>query len=301
MTIFSESFKQASQNKNWGWFVILSAVVTYLSYIQQQFDTTWWKTVLIFIGALLSVAILFYAWFFISNAVKRWKAYRVESMWGETIKDLAQAYSEIHQLERMAPTISEKNIAISLQEFCNKVKKIFDRKTKSNCCVSIKVPVSNYSFNGEWKSIQVKNVARDKKHIRERDTDKYKIANHDIIGNTAYSRIISLVLKESRKPRIYLNNDVDPEKDPNYATTSPEDEERKAVPYKSELVVPILPTKYRSLKEVSFGGFLCIDSDEKGSFDADHYDVAMTQGLADGLYVLMLKLLELQKKEETND
>ena len=301
MSIFSESFKQASQNKNWGWFITLSAVVTYLGFIQQQFDTTWWKTILIFIGAFLSVAILFYVWFFISNAVKRWKAYRVESMWGETIKDLAQAYSEIHQLERMAPIITERRIAMSLQEFCNKVKKIFDRKTKSNCCVSIKVPVSNYSSSGEWKSIQVKNVARDKKHIKERDTDDYKVANHDIIGNTAYSRIISLVLKESRKPRIYLNNDVDPEKDPNYATTSPENEDRKAVPYKSELVVPILPTKYGSLKEVSFGGFLCIDSDEKGSFDADHYDVPMTQGLADGLYVLMLKLLELLEKEKTND
>lgn len=94
---------------------------------------------------------------------------------------------------------------------------------------------------------------------------------------------------------------MDPEKDPNYATTSPEDEERKAVPYKSELVVPILPTKYGSLKEVSFGGFLCIDSDEKRAFDADHYDVPMTQGLADGLYVLMLSHLELQEKEESND
>ncbi|MBR0180650.1 MAG: hypothetical protein IJQ04_03170, partial [Prevotella sp.] len=112
--------------------------------------------------------ILFYAWFFISNAVKRWNVYRVESMWGETIKDLAQAYSEIHQLERMSQTITEKKIAMSLQEFCNKIKKIFDRKTKSNCCVSIKVPVSNYSSSGEWKSIQVKNVARDKKHIKER-------------------------------------------------------------------------------------------------------------------------------------
>lgn len=305
MTIFSESFKQALQNKNWGWFITLSAVATYLSYIQQQFDTIWWKTILIFIGAFLSVAILFYAWFFISNAVKRWKEYRVESMWGETIKDLAQAYSEIHQLERMVPNITEKNIAVSLQEFCNKVKKIFDRKTNSNCCVSIKVPVSNYSPSGEWESIQVKNVARDKKHIKERDTDEYKAANHDIIGNTAYSRIISLVVKESGKPHVYLNNDVDPEKDPNYATTSPAGDERKDVPYKSELVVPILPTKYASLKEVSFGGFLCIDSDKKDSFDAEHYDVPMTQGLADGLYVLMLKMLELQERtrmdEETDN
>lgn len=276
----------------------LSGIVTYLSFIQQQFSTEWWKTILYFIGALFLVAILFFFFFLLKNAAKAWKEYRVESIWGETIKDLAYAYSEIHQLERKSSNsiIKEQQIAAVLQEFCNTVKKIFDRKTKSNCCVSIKVPVSNYTDKGEWNSIQVKNIARDKKHIRERDTDDYKTANHDILGNTSYSRIISLVVKESSKMHVYLNNDVDPEKDPNYATTSPEGEDRKAVPYKSELVVPILPSKYDDLNEVFFGGFLCVDSDKKNSFDSSHYDIPMTQGLADGLYFLMLKLLELQAK-----
>lgn len=298
MSIFSESLRQTKQSKGWVSLLALSGIVTYLSYIQQQFNTTWWQTIVVFIGAFLVFGLMLYGWFFLTNAAKRWKNYKVESVWGKTIEDLADAYSEIHKLERLSETIKEQQIAVALQEFCNTVKKIFDRKTKSNCCVSIKVPVSNYTDKGEWNSIQVKNVARDSKHIQVRDTNEYRATNHDILGNTSYSRIISLVLKESSKPHIYLNNDVDPTKDPNYATTSPEDMYRSAVPYKSELVVPILPSKYDSLNEVSFGGFLCIDSDKIDSFDAEHYDVPMTQGLADGLYVLMLKLLELQNNQK---
>lgn len=296
MSIFSESFKQAKQSKSWATMLALSGVVTFLAYIQQQFGTTWWQSIEVFSVTFFVIGLFIYGWYFVSNAAKRWKNYRVESVWGKTIEDLAEAYSEIHKLERLSTTVKEQQIGKTLQDFCNIIKKIFDRKTKSDCCVSIKVPVSNFTDKGEWNSIQVKNVARDSKHIQARDTNEYKAANHDILGNTSYSRIISLVIKESSKPHIYLNNDVDPAKDANYATTSPQDIYRAAVPYKSELVVPILPSKYDSLDEVSFGGFLCIDSDKKNSFDAEHYDVRMTQGLADGLYVLMLKLLELQNK-----
>lgn len=86
--------------------------------------------------------------------------------------------------------------------------------------------------------------------------------------------------------------------DENYATTSPDDDYRKAVPYKSELVVPILPSNYDGLDEVSFGGFLCIDSDKKDSFDVNHYDIPMTLGLADGLYILMERLLDIQSRNK---
>ena len=44
-----------------------------------------------------------------------------------------------------------------------------------------------------------------------------------------------------------------------------------------------------------------VDSDKKDAFDAKHYDVPMTQGLADGLYTLMLKLLEIKKRVTPNN
>lgn len=139
-------------------------------------------------------------------------------------------------------------------------------------------------------NIEVKNIARDQEHISERDTQDYKDASHDISGNTAYVHILSLVIKQSSKPNIYLDNDV--QANPNYDTTS----NRKVIPYKSELVVPILPTRYKKLDDVWFCGFLCIDSDKKNSFDATHYDVPMTIGLADGLYSIMQKLLSLKEQ-----
>lgn len=108
MDILSKSFSDAIQRKKWGWLLGLSGVVTYLAYIQQQFNTEWWKTILYFIGAVLSLAVLFFLWFLMINAAKAWKEYRVESIWGETIKDLALAYAKIHQLERNASSVSER-------------------------------------------------------------------------------------------------------------------------------------------------------------------------------------------------
>ena len=137
-------------------------------------------------------------------------------------------------------------------------------------------------------------VSRDQSHISERDTPDYKKTNHDIVSNTAYSYIVSLVIKESSKPRIYLDNDV--QSNPNYLTSS----NRTEIPYKSELVVPILPSKYKKLSEIYFGGFLCIDSNLKDSFDTKHYDIPMTIGLADGLYTIMLRLIESQNQQNQN-
>lgn len=186
---------------------------------------------------------------------------RVESIWGEIVKVLAEVYAYIHEIERK-PELTDNDIAGVLSFFCNKVKELFDKKTGSDCCVSIKVPISHYSDSGEWQ-----------------------------LGNTAYSYVISMIIKESSKPRVYLDNNV--QSNANYLTTSG----RTEVPYKSELVVPIIPSRYRQLSEVYFGGFLCVDSDKKDSFDPKHYDVPMIVGLADGLYVIMQRLIELQNDE----
>lgn len=205
----------------------------------------------------------------------------VDSIWGQTIVDLANIYALIHKLERN-DNATEDDVAFVLSEFCAKVKEIFDRKTKSNCCVSIKVPQSNYSESGQWISMQVKNIARDQQHLTERDTPEYNKMEHNIIGNTAYSTIVSLVLN-SKKKKFYLKNNV--QEDESYLSTSP------YIYYKSELVVPIIPTDYDNINDIEFLGFLCIDSDRKNSFDKDRYDISMTRGIADSLYSLINKLI----------
>lgn len=291
MSIFTKSFRQTFQKKNWSWLGGFSGVVTVVAFLQQIVPLEWWQVVLVMLCSLAAIAILFYLFFFLRNAYSWIHDFTVNSIWGEIITVLAEVYAMIHELERKQE-VTEDDIAKVLGGFCNKVKKLFDKKTNSKCCVSIKVPISNYSETGQWMNIVVKNIARDQEHISERDTQEYKDTNHDISGNTAYVHIISLVIRQSTKPNIYLDNDV--HANPNYDTTS----NRNTIPYKSELVVPILPIRYRKLDEVWFGGFLCIDSSKQGSFDAEHYDVPMTIGLADGLYSIMQKLLSLQDKNQ---
>ena len=290
MSIFIKSLQQTFQKKNWRWIGGISGIVTIASFVQTAKELEWWQSLLVLAGSLIAIALLLYIFYFLRNAYGWIHNVRVESIWGEIVKVLADVYAYIHEIERKSE-LTDNDIAGVLSFFCNKVKELFDKKTGSDCCVSIKVPISHYSDSGEWQSIQVKNVSRDQKHISDRDTQEYKNANHDILGNTAYSYVISMIIKESSKPRVYLDNDV--QSNPNYLTTSG----RTEVPYKSELVVPIIPSRYRQLSEVYFGGFLCVDSDKKDSFDPKHYDVPMIVGLADGLYGIMQRLIELQNDE----
>ena len=290
MSIFTKSFIQTFQKKNWRWIGGIPGIITVSSFLQTFHHLEWWENLAILGVSLGALFALFYIFYISRNAYGWIHNVTVESIWGEVVKGLADVYAHIHEIERK-DVISEKDVADALCAFCNKVKALFDKKTNSNCCVSIKVPISHYSDSGEWQSIQVKNVSRDQSHISERDTPDYKDTNHDIVSNTAYSYIISMVIKESSKPRIYLDNDV--QSNPNYITSS----NRNEIPYKSELVVPIIPSRYKKLSEIFFCGFLCIDSDKKDSFDKEHYDIPMTIGLADGLYSIIHRLISIQQKK----
>lgn len=291
MSIFLKSFLDTIKKKNWYWIGGVPGVLTAISCLQSFVKLTWWQNLLVLGCTFAAIFILFYGYYFLRNAYGWIHNVTVESIWGEVVKVLADVYAQIHEIER-EETITEKDVADVLGTFCNKVKQLFDKKTNSDCCVSIKLPISHYSDSGEWQSIQVRNVSRDQKHISDRDTQDYKNSNHDIIGNTAYSYVISMVVKDSSKPKVYLENNV---KDvANYLTTSC----RQTIPYESELVVPIIPSRYKKISDIYFGGFLCVDSNKRNAFDAEHYDIPMTVGLADGLYSIMLKLLELNKNKQ---
>lgn len=289
MGLVKSSLRQSVSIRVWEWTGGLSGLASILSYSQSFFpQKPLWLHIIVFVAFCLLLVFLVFIYFLLVNTIKWIHNIYVDSIWGETIVDLANAYAAIHKLDRKED-VTEKAIAQTLGHFCDAVKKIFDRKTHSNCSVSIKVPISNYTESGQWVSMCVKNIARDQKHLSMRETVDYQNTKHDVISNTAYSRVVSLVVKESSKPRVYLNNKV--KEDPNYATTSSFCKDREAIPYKSELVVPVIPSDYERLSDIKFGGFLCIDSDVENSFDPKRYDIPMTQGLADGLYMLIQKLI----------
>lgn len=201
----------------------------------------------------------------------------VDSIWGKAIVDLKNAYSRIHYL-RKQDKITDEEFMTTLVTFCNILKTIFDRKTKGNCCVSIKVPVGHFESLETWC---LSNLCRDESH-RNRDTEQYAETNHTVIGNTPYSVIVNNLLSSKQKVQpYYCNNDIEATKD--YMNTS-RNLHQKAQRYKSELVYAIVPIMGDHEYSHELLGFLCIDCDKRDAFDLTRYDIPMVEGIVDGIY-----------------
>lgn len=201
----------------------------------------------------------------------------VDSIWGQAIIDLKDAYSIMHYL-RKQDQITDDDFMRALITFCEVLKVIFDRKTKGDCCVSIKVPTGNFASLETW---ELCNLCRDVKH-KSRDTKDYESTKHTVIGNTPYAIIVNKLLSNKRKSKpYYINNDIDGTKD--YMNTS-DQIYTDGLPYKSELVYAIVPVKNDDEHHYDLAGFLCIDCNKKNVFDEKRYDVPMVEGIVDGIY-----------------
>lgn len=149
MGLLTRTLKQCVSFNIWKWIGILSGIASLLSYSQSFFpQEQWWLHIITFVIFCIVLISLVYIYNLAANIIKWIHNIYVDSIWGETIVDLANAYTTIHKLDRK-DDVTEQAIAQTLGHFCNVVKKIFDRKTKSDCCVSIKVPISNYAENGQ--------------------------------------------------------------------------------------------------------------------------------------------------------
>lgn len=203
----------------------------------------------------------------------------VESVWGEAIRLLKDAYADIHYLR--SKNFTDEEFQVAMTGMCDKLKQIFDKKTKGNCSVSIKVPVS---MNGNLESLTMRNLCRDSKHLF-RNTEQYASTQHTVIGNTAYLEVVRNITRGSTK-LAFINNDINSYK--NYANTSKECYENGIFPYQSELVYPIRTIKSERRNQ-EMCGFLCVDCDKKNAFDERGYDVPMVEGVVDGIYDIILR------------
>ena len=206
----------------------------------------------------------------------------VDSIWGSAIIELKNAYSEVHFL-RKKEDISDIDFMKTMILFCDTLKRIFDKKTKSNCCVSIKVPIS---LGTSLETLELKNLCRDSFH-KTRDTEQYKSISHTIIGNTAYTKIVNKLLRGNQKHLAYINNDIHHSLE--YENTSKECYENGILPYKSELVFPIVPIKGNEKERRNLMGFICIDCNAPNKFDEKRYDIPMIEGIADGIFDIFVK------------
>lgn len=254
-----------------------------------------------FFFVLITVGFLIFLYYQIKNffieSWRRWILIKRESVYGNAIVLLSQAYSKIHiNYGKVLTEIETKSI---LQEVCNKIKEIFDYKTQSKTSVSIKVVTEvKEGDQGINHKTTVANLVRDK-DSSIRDTANYEAIKHTIAKNTCYSEIITNFFSGNRHNKLYfLKNDLPSENVyenssfelyPNFTEEIRKDRNKRKenwpLSYKSELVIPISHIETNENDNLAILGFICIDCmlDGKPVFN-EEYDMPMIKGVADGLY-----------------
>jgi len=247
-------------------------------------------SILLGFGLLICVYLGLYLCFLLKNFFvwchERW----IDSIWTDALKGFTESYTNINRLRRLGDNAIDE-IPTSLRNLCDSLKEAFDVLTNSNCCVSIKVPVT-VDENSNIESLEMKNLCRDTKH-KERDTQEYQEARHTIIGNTAYSVIVRNIMSRNKQKQCYINNDVLNTKD--YATTTPNRNEVNGYGYRSEIVYPIMPEK-NDAKDIS--GFICVDSPKANAFKYQESERTMTAAIADGLFDIIEMYLNYQNQND---
>ncbi len=244
---------------------------------------------------VLIVCILLFRFFkFAAERVKEhYRTLIIESLYGEAIILLKNAFSYIHYL-RKTDTIGNVDIGKAMIAVCDSIKKIFDTKTKSICAVSIKIPISRFieaNPNDEKPFTEVvKTLCRDTNSL-SRNNDTQNSIRHTIVGNTPYHKILlKACSRENSDPLYYVNNDIKSSRD--YENTSRGAYPDGQLPYNSQFVISIMPIIPTESEKNRIAGFLVIDSNIKYSF-GDKYDIAMLEGVADGLYDVIMRANEI--------
>lgn len=271
------SFVSAFKGKIWKW-ILTGSIGSFLGVLKlgkDFFEFSLEKSILYGFFALLILFVLRFALFFIKNSLKYFHEVYTNSVYGEAIIILKDSFAQAHAY-RKTPGHQDIEFMSAMILFCNNLKVIYDNITKSNCAVSIKVPIGDNKV--DEKTVLV-NLARDVNH-QSRDTLKYTNVKHTLIGNTAFSSSFNKFIK-GQKERCFINNNISGST--NYDNTSREGYDDGILPYQSELVHPIVPIKNTDNNNLNCHGFICIDSDKQNVFKGK-YDIAIIEGVADGLY-----------------
>lgn len=229
------------------------------------------------IALFLTICFLWFGYNALKVAFERYSVKPRDSIYGDAIISLKDAFAKVHHI-RKTKTTDVEIIKPTLVFMCNQLKTYFDKKTKQSCGISIKIVLKGKtSLSSDAK---VYNLCRDSSTTK-RDTDVYKKIDHKIFNNSCYNHIFSNLTSSKKSKLFYINNDINGSKD--YQNTSKDAYDGGLLPYKSEIVVPIIPLSNETPREYSLFGFICVDSPKTSSFDG-HYDLAILQGVADGIY-----------------
>jgi hypothetical protein len=214
--------------------------------------------------------------------------------YGEAIKILSHAFADLHEFERQEKS-SLNNIVSYFEKFCTAIKLTFDHILPSNCYVSIKILVKNET---QLENPKIITFCRDlaSKMEREPKSDSPE-HEHFVQNNSCFQHFYINIGK--KKGTYYLNNNLISDSSyknsshnfygnlPNDCKTEEERLKNWKLPYKSELVVPLVPLNSKNLtKEIL--GFICVDCDSPNVF-SESYDPFLLLGAADGMYNVLKK------------
>ncbi len=285
-----EIFKQTIKSFLFRWWLGSSgAVNVILQFGKIYFNLDLTKSIIWGVSITAGLYILLFLYYLFLLLFKNWLRKTKESIYGEAIIYLKDAFGKIHFL-RKDGNLTDEALKQTLANFCQQLKVFFEKKTKTKCAVSIKV-VQNIVGNEQAANAVVYNLCRDKES-QYRDTDAYKGCNHSVFNNTCYNNILTKITGgKSSNSLHYLNNNLPKTKDYNNTSWEIHKQDKSnnqwKLPYKSELVLPIIPIENKPDGKYNLVGFLCVDSDETDVFH-EKYDPAMLQGVADGIYDIIV-------------
>jgi hypothetical protein len=283
--LFISSLNDARKWSLWKWlmFSSIGALSGTLQFGEKFFELDQKRSFYYGIYAILGLYIIRFVPIFTQKSLKYYHEIYKNSTYGDAIILLKDCFAEVHYF-RKTDEFKEDEFMKSMMNFCDNLKKIFDKITQSECSVSIKVPVKDSKV---VETTQLKNLTRDNSN-KNRDTSEYSKIKHTIIGNTAFNNTLNKVIT-NKSDKFYINNSVN--KTQNYLNTSKSCYPEEILPYNSELVHSISPKKSLDSKNFDCHGFLCVDSKNENAFD-NKYCPAILEGVCDGIYDLILELNE---------
>jgi hypothetical protein len=89
-----------------------------------------------------------------------------------------------------------------------------------------------------------------------------------------------------------INNNINLNAD--YQNTSRDANPNRALSYKSEIVVPIIPITRKLPNSYNLLGFICVDCEIEDKFADELYSSAILEGVADGLYDVIEKYMTIK-------
>jgi len=240
--------------------------------------------------SVLIIGFMFF-WYFISSLYMKAKWGR-ERKYAQTIDLLGSGFSELHKLNRVKDYDYQKAIT-ACDKLLSSLATAITMVSGTTCCATIKILVTNETESSDPDNFKLSTLTFSRSSLQRKTEDKK--VNHWIHQNTDFLEILKNI--DKRKGISFFRNWL-----PfsfGYQNTSfqiygtPSENVflryfRWPLPYKSTIVVPICPCDSQNTKNLV--GFLCVDSGKLGAF-RKNYDVQLIQGVADGLYNVINKVM----------